>query len=185
MTLKRKSFEKKWKTRRKCWWTAFSPFPHNVFYSFQKEFLFLSLFILSSASTLNLVKPKNYCLGYPFSNKPWFLHVCSTNLLKTAGKGEIVCHEQFLLFPLCFLPAWRTFWHFPQIWNCRLQTLSFQKSLKFVVWEWFKSETTPQTESLGNTVGKGKAFSPFLRLLLSNSSTVSKRQITILATFDF
>ena len=44
-------------------------------------------------------------------------------------------YEQFLLFPQCFLPVWRTFCHFYQIWNCRLQTLSVWKSLKFVVWE--------------------------------------------------
>ena len=25
------------------------------------------------------------------------------------GKGEIACNEQFLLFPQCFLPLWRTF----------------------------------------------------------------------------
>ena len=50
-------------------------------------------------------------------------------------KGEIARNEQFLLFPLCFLPVWRTFWHFHLISNCRLQTLSVLKSLKFVVWE--------------------------------------------------
>ena len=50
------------------------------------------------------------------------------------GKGEIAHNEQFLLFPQCFLPIWRTFYHFHQIWNCRLQTLSCWKSLKFVVW---------------------------------------------------
>ena len=37
-------------------------------------------------------------------NKPWFLCVCSTSLLKTLWeKGEIACNEQFLLFPQCFL----------------------------------------------------------------------------------
>ena len=30
----------------------------------------------------------------------------------TVGKGEIACDEQFLLFPHCFLPVWRTFFHF-------------------------------------------------------------------------
>ena len=52
----------------------------------------------------------------------------------TGGKGEIACNEQFLLFPRCFLPIWITFCHFRQIYNCRLQTLSVWKSLKFVVW---------------------------------------------------
>ena len=27
----------------------------------------------------------------------------------TVGKGEIVCNEQFLLFPQCFLTIWKTF----------------------------------------------------------------------------
>ena len=36
----------------------------------------------------------------PFPNKPWFLRVCSTSLLKTLGKGEIARSEQFLLFPV-------------------------------------------------------------------------------------
>ena len=53
----------------------------------------------------------------------------------TVGKGEIVHKEQFLLFPQCFLPIWRTFCHFHQIRNCRLQTLLVWKSLKTVVWE--------------------------------------------------
>ena len=51
------------------------------------------------------------------------------------GKGEIARNEQFLLFPQCFLPVWRTFCHIHQIWNCRLRTLSVWKSLKFVFWE--------------------------------------------------
>ena len=33
----------------------------------------------------------------------------------TVGKGEIAHEEQFLLFPLCFLPIWRTFSYFYQI----------------------------------------------------------------------
>ena len=52
----------------------------------------------------------------------------------TVGKGEIARNEQFYLFPQCFLPVWTTFRHFRQIWNCRLQTLSVWKSLKFVIW---------------------------------------------------
>ena len=48
----------------------------------------------------------------PFPNKPWFLCVCSTSLENTVEKGEIARHEQLLLFPLCFLPLWRTLWNF-------------------------------------------------------------------------
>ena len=50
----------------------------------------------------------------------------------TMEKGEIARREQFLLFPLCFLPVSITFCHFPQICNCRRQTLSVWKSLKLV-----------------------------------------------------
>ena len=67
------------------------------------------------------------------------LYKCFEN---TVGKGEIARDEQFLFFPQCFLPFWRTFCHFHQIQNCRLQTLSVWKSLKFLVWgrvnpKWF------------------------------------------------
>ena len=54
----------------------------------------------------------------PFPNKPWFLLVCSTSLENTVGKGEIAQNEQFLLFPQCFLPSWRTFGH--EIAVCKL-----------------------------------------------------------------
>ena len=33
----------------------------------------------------------------------------------SVGKGEIAHNEQFLLFPQCFLPVWRTICHFHQI----------------------------------------------------------------------
>ena len=103
-------------------------------------------------------------------DKPRFLRVCSTSLFKTLGKGEIALNEQFLLFPQCFLPFWRTFCHFHQIWNCRLQTLSVWKYLKFVVWE--RVNSVPNNKFLDsskfdencrkfwrwveNTVGKGE-----------------------------
>ena len=51
------------------------------------------------------------------------------------GKGEIARYKQFLLFLQCFLHFWRTFHHTHQILDCRLQTLSLWKSLKFVIWE--------------------------------------------------
>ena len=52
----------------------------------------------------------------PFPNKPWFLRACRKSLLKTLWeKEEIARNEQFLLFPQCFLPVWRTFSHYHQI----------------------------------------------------------------------
>ena len=49
----------------------------------------------------------------------------------TVGKGEIARNEQFLLFPQRFLAFWKTFRQFHKIQNCRPQTLSVWKSLKF------------------------------------------------------
>ena len=45
----------------------------------------------------------------------------------TVGKGEIACKKQCLLLPQCFLPIWRTFCHFHQIWNCCLQLFQLRR----------------------------------------------------------
>ena len=42
----------------------------------------------------------------------------------TVGKAEIARNEQFLLFPQCFLPFWRTSCHFCQILTYCLRSLS-------------------------------------------------------------
>ena len=87
----------------------------------------------------------------PLPNKPLFLRVCSTSLLKTLWEKEkllvtsnfsfshsvfkrLASYQQFFLFPLYFLPVWRTSCHLHPVWNSHLQTLSVWKSLKFVVW---------------------------------------------------
>ena len=62
----------------------------------------------------HLMVPKLTRLINLFPNKSGFLRVCSTSLLKTLGKGEIAHNEQFLLFPQCFQPFWRTIPHFHQ-----------------------------------------------------------------------
>ena len=67
---------------------------------------------------------------------PVFFRVCSSSLLKTLWEnGKLLIMSNFSFFPPCFLPVWKTFYHFYQIQNCRLQTLSVWKGLKFVVWE--------------------------------------------------
>ena len=72
----------------------------------------------------------------PFPNKPWFLRVCSTSLLKTLWEKEkLLVMSNFSFSRSVFLPVWRTFCHFHQTSNCRLQPLLIWKSLKFVVWE--------------------------------------------------
>ena len=66
----------------------------------------------------------------------------------TVETGKHAHNEQFLLFPQCFLPVWRTFCHFCRIWNYRLQTLSVWKSLQFVVGKEFKSMLSASTFKL-------------------------------------
>ena len=69
----------------------------------------------------------------------------------TIGKGEIVCIEQFLPSPQCFLPIWRIFYYFNQKWNCWPQFLSVWKSLKFFIWERVNSWTlTPKKDLTKN-----------------------------------
>ena len=59
-----------------------------------------------NVNSLTLFTFVNYRAFNPFPNKPLFLRVCSTSLFEnTVGKGEIACHEQFLLFAQCFLSA--------------------------------------------------------------------------------
>jgi hypothetical protein len=72
----------------------------------------------------------------PFPNKPWFLCVCSTSLLKTQWEKEkLLVTSNFSFSHSVFYLFWKHLYHFQQIWNCRLQTLSVWKRLKLVVWE--------------------------------------------------
>ena len=72
----------------------------------------------------------------PFQNKSWFSHVCSTSLLKTIWKEKkLFVTSNFSFSHSVFYLLRRTFWHFDQVSNCRLQTLSVWKSLKFVIWK--------------------------------------------------
>ena len=78
-------------------------------------------------------------MGLPFPKQALvFMCLQYKSFENKVGNREIAHNEQFLLFPQCFLPVWRTFCHFHHFWNCHPQTLSVWKSLKFVVWEWVK-----------------------------------------------
>ena len=111
------------------------------------------------------------------------------SLENTVGKGEIAHNEQFLLFPQCFLPIWRTFCHFHQIQNCHLQTLSVWKSLKFVIWERVNSKSNDNT--CISDLSKFKAFSNKLKCCTNYEICVwkgSKHAVNILlvtSTFYF
>ena len=80
----------------------------------------------------------SYCLNIfnPFPNKPWFLRVCITSLLKTLWEKEkLLVTSNFSFSQSVFYHILRSFCHFHQISNCRLETFWVWKSLKFAVWE--------------------------------------------------
>ena len=86
----------------------------------------------------------------PFPNKPWFLRVRSTSLMKTLWEKEkLLGKSNFPLSRKCFLLELRTLCHLHLIQNCCLQTLSVWDGLKYVVWERVKhAESWPMARSL-------------------------------------
>ena len=75
------------------------------------------------------------CLN-PFPNKPWFLRVCSTGLLKTLWEKEkLLVTSNFSFSHSVFYPFQELSAIFIKFRICHLQTLSVWKSLKLVVWE--------------------------------------------------
>ena len=76
----------------------------------------------------------------PFPNKTGFSRLCSTSLLKTLWENEkLLVTSNFSFSQSFFLPLGKTSCHFHTMQNCRLQSFSVWKSLKFVVWERIKS----------------------------------------------
>ena len=82
------------------------------------------------------IDQKTYIAFNPFPNKPWFLRVCSTGLLKTLWEtGKLLVTSNFSFSHGVFFPFRELFAIFIQFQNYSLQTLSVWKSLKFIVWE--------------------------------------------------
>ena len=81
--------------------TSIFYFSHNVFDRI------LCQVVISQYSVVNNSPFPKQALVYTCLQKKSFEN--------TVGKGEIVHNEQFLLFPQCFLPIWRAFFHFHQI----------------------------------------------------------------------
>ena len=78
----------------------------------------------------------------PFPNKPWFLRVCSSSLLKTLWEKEkLLVTRKFSFSCSVFYP----FRELPAIF-IKLKILSVGKSLKFVVWERVKLLITLTTK---------------------------------------
>ena len=117
MALRKKLFEHCGK-RRKCWLPAFSPFPTMFSTLPRTNFNISFTFILSLANPLNLDRSKillfgtEYffgvckCFQYsPFPNKPWFLRVCSTSLLKILWEKEkLLIRSNFSVSHSVFYP---------------------------------------------------------------------------------
>ena len=93
----------------------------------------------------------------PFPNKPWFLRVCCTSLLKIPWEKEKLLVTSN--FPQCFLPVWRTFFHFHQIWICCLQPLLVWNSLELAVWESVNNKIFKAVQIVSNCMGQNKSES--------------------------
>ena len=106
--------------RRKCWLLAFSPFPTVFFKALSVWFHY-------------------FFWNKPFPNKPWFWCVWSTSLMKTLWEKKLLVTSNISFSHIVFYPFGELFAFFHQIQNCRLQTLSVWKSLKFVIWERVKT----------------------------------------------
>ena len=83
----------------------------------------------------------------PFPNKPWFLRVCSTSLLKTLWEKEkLLVTSNFSFSHSVYYQFGELSAIFINFENGRLQTLSVWKSLKFVVWERVKEYVNTRTD---------------------------------------
>ena len=82
----------------------FYPPPHALIWILLLTEVF-KLFILRSV------------MGKPFSKQALFFFTCLqyNSFENTAGRGEIARNEQFLLFPQCFIPVSKIFFHFHKI----------------------------------------------------------------------
>ena len=75
-------------------------------------------------------------LNYPFPKQALvFTCLQYKSFENTVGKEEIARNEQFLFSHSVLYPFGELSAIVIKIWNCRLQSLSVWKSLKFVVWE--------------------------------------------------
>ena len=89
----------------------------------------------------------------PFPNKPWFLPVCRTNLLKTMlEKEKLLVTSNFSFSHSVFYLFGELSAIFIQIQNCCVQTLSVWKSIKFVIWE----RVNKKKKLFVDIVGKGE-----------------------------
>ena len=129
---------------RNCSLWVISPLP-TVFSTFWEcsaiflkfKFVVCKLFQLGRVQNLSFGKGLTLyqrAKFWPWPNWKHYLQMTNLMLLNPFPHNDTFWRPwETILFPQCFLPVWITCCHFYQIWNCRLQTLSVWKSLKFVV----------------------------------------------------
>ena len=126
------------------------------------------------------------CIGLryfnPFPNKPWFLHVCSTSLLKTQWEKEKLLEtSNFSFSHSVFYLFGELSGIFYQTQNCHLPTLSIWKIVKFVVWERVKSISchSDMTEMISTAVKQICPSDKLLFLLFQQISTSCKISLLV------
>ena len=94
-------------------------FSYIVFLTLWRTFCHLDKCKNCHLQTLSSLEESKICRlgkGLPFPKQALvFACLQYKSFENTVGKGEIARNEQFLLFPQCFLPISRTFYHFHQI----------------------------------------------------------------------
>ena len=84
-------------------------FSYDVFYSIIAKYQFFChiSYDIWKCSQFESLKFCRLVKSYPFPNKSWFLHVCSTSLLQTLWKEENCSRRAIPPFPTVFLHIWR------------------------------------------------------------------------------
>ena len=101
--------------------------------------LVTSIFCFSKNVFYSIIE-RNHYFRYinSFPNKPWFLHVSCTSLLKTLWENEKLFIVSISPFSAVLSPCLKNFLPFSSNQKLSSANLSVWKRLKFVVWERLK-----------------------------------------------
>ena len=108
----------------------------------KKKMLRTMDYVLWTTNNFVIWERVNPCLGRvnPFPNKPWFLHVCSTSLLKTLWEKEkLLVTSNFSFSRSVFYPFEELSAIFIKFKIVVCKHFWVWKSLKFIVWERVKA----------------------------------------------
>ena len=125
-------------------WDMSGPWYESLRLSFQGLMIAIATRLLFSRTVMckssqwlvKNYKVRSSLLINPFQNNSWLLRVYNTGLLKTLWEKEkLLVTSNFSFSRSVFYPFGELSAIFIKLKNCRLQTLSVWKSLKFVIWE--------------------------------------------------